>query len=136
MAADIIEEMIGKVFTKYHTDTEVLELSVNSEEYIKFYHQQDCCEQVRIEDINGDLNDLLNTPILKAEVVTNSDDDFGYATDESFTWTFYKFATKNGYVTVRWLGESNGYYSEKVDVDSTLEKANTIENYLKDQFSF
>ena len=29
------------------------------------YHHQDCCENVWLEDINGDINVILNSPILR-----------------------------------------------------------------------
>ncbi|MCP5781304.1 hypothetical protein NL316_27185, partial [Klebsiella pneumoniae] len=75
------------------------------------YYSPDCCANCEIEDVIGDLSDLVGAPILIAEESTNSEnrkDDY----DDSFTWTFYKFATTKGYVTVRWYGSSNGYYSE------------------------
>lgn len=79
-------------------------------------HDQDCCESVYIEDIVGDLEDLLNTPILYASERTNSDNPKGDGEyrDESFTWTFYNISTMKGHVTIRWYGTSNGYYSESV----------------------
>ena len=87
-------------------------------DYIKFetydgrtfvlLHVQDCCEQVYIESITGDILDLLHEPITLAEEVVND------SNGEDYTWTFYRVATAKGMVIVRWRGESNGYYSERV----------------------
>lgn len=113
-----IKDMIGKTFVSV-TNKDNSELIFESDCGTKFtfYHWQDCCESVEIEDINGNLDDLVGTPLLVAdetsstEVVTP-----GERWDGSMTWTFYKFATVKGWVDVRWLGMSNGYYSERVNL--------------------
>lgn len=81
-------------------------------------HDQECCESVNVDDIVGDIEDIIGSPILRAEEKTNSDDTFGRIEyPDSFTWTFYTLATIKGYVDIKWLGESNGYYSESVEFE-------------------
>ena len=88
-----------------------------------FWYEHDCCASCSVEDVCGDLADLVGSPIVEAEEVSNYAPEAGKApwelskdayTPESYTWTFYRFSTAKGTVTIRWLGESNGYYSESV----------------------
>ncbi len=78
---------------------------------LQMFHCEDCCESVAITQVDGDADDLIGEPLVMCEVV-GSDDAPAPEHAESFTWTFVKFGTTKGYVTVRWLGESNGYYGE------------------------
>ena len=101
--------LIGKTLSDVqNTGDEVLFRTTCGGVY-RLYHQQDCCESVRVEDVEGDLLSLIGSPLLVAEEVSSenhssSESEYG----ESSTWTFYRFATRCGYVTIRWLGESNG----------------------------
>lgn len=113
-----VAEMLGQTFTSVqmsHDREEVV--FMNDTVKYTLYHEMDCCERVSVEDITGDLSDLENWPLLISYEESNIDDDYDPAitsAHESFTWTFYNFATYKGYVTIRFLGTSNGYYSESV----------------------
>jgi hypothetical protein len=122
-----ISELKGATLTSIEGKVGEYEITFITDDGRKFvmYHDQDCCEKVIVEDITGDLQDLVGSPLLLAdevmyksvdpdEVKNSPEVDSEYR--ESFTWTFYKFATIKGYVDIRWYGESNGYYSESVEL--------------------
>lgn len=111
------------------TDDDVVEIIFKTDEEgsYRLFHDQDCCETVYLQDISGKLSDLIGSPILIAEEISSSSrSESIYDTqDGSRTWTFYKLATTKGYVTLKWLGVSNGFYSESVE----FEKAEEAERY-------
>jgi hypothetical protein len=109
-----IADMVGKVFTSVTEDGNTMVFENATDRYV-FFHSQDCCESVGINDIVGDLSDLVGEPLLIADEV-DGESPADFEAYDSYSWTFYKFATRKGYVDVRWLGESNGYYSESVDL--------------------
>ena len=88
---------------------------------------------MQINDVCGDLTDLIGVPLVQAEEATSESppDDVSAPEyePESQTWTFYKFATIKGSVTIRWLGQSNGYYSESVNMVA-LRAGEEVPDYL------
>jgi len=112
-------DLVGKTLVKVEGSKGDASIALTTSDGDGYYmwHQQDCCESVRVDDICGEWDEILNTPILKAE--ENSSEDTAPETHEnssegSHTWTFYRITTMKGQVVIRWYGTSNGYYSESV----------------------
>lgn len=113
-----ISELKGKTITKIvglEEESYEVNFKCSDGSCYTMYHEQDCCETVIIEDVCGNVEDLIGAEILMAEDISNECDLEAPEDCYSYTWTWYKLATRKGYVTIRWFGESNGYYSEEVD---------------------
>jgi hypothetical protein len=113
-------ELIGKTLTLIEVRDDEVIITAGHEKF-RMYHSQDCCESVYVESVVGDLADIIGVPNLVAEESTSDTHPEGYEAkgyEDSFTWTFYRLATRKGWVVIRFLGESNGYYSEGVDFEA------------------
>ena len=130
LVVEDIELLKGRTIKAVVTDHEDFVIFVISDnEVVMMNHTSACCENVSIENINGDLNHLLDTPLLRAEVkyTGNIETPGG---DEQYT--FYTLATKNGYVDLRWYGESNGCYSIDVEMDNI--SVYRLQKFLQNEF--
>lgn len=123
-----VDGLLGHKVINYKIDEESMMLEREDGLIIMFYHMQDCCECVTIDDVDGNLNDLLGTYIEAEEVTREGGND---DLCESELWTFYKFGTDKGYVSIRWLGISNGYYSESVDIRYYIPEQHVITSDYK-----
>lgn len=115
-----LDAIVGKTCTLVRQDgADRIYFEFSDGAAFEAYHMQDCCEHVAIYDIAGSLGDLIGMEIVSAVEETNNDwddidtDKHGWK-PESHTWTIQTFATERGAVVVKWLGTSNGYYSESV----------------------
>jgi len=113
---DMLVGMTMKSVTRseYDGNDSIVFETVEGERF-QLAHHQDCCESVHIEDLEGDLEDLVGSPITSADESSNSGVEGEYG--DTSTWTFYRFATAKGFVSIRWVGSSNGYYSEGVSFE-------------------
>lgn len=107
------DENYGKIITNVsglETGSDTVEITFEDGSSFWMHHYQDCCESVSINDIEGD-TDLVGAIWQGYDESSKAGEGNDY---ESSTWTFYTLHTNRGYTWLRWLGESNGYYSEGV----------------------
>ena len=106
-----IKDMVGKKVLGIYYDEENFQILTDDGVYA-FYHEQSCCESVWLTQVDGISDKIIGSRIVIAEVVTDEKDtEYGH-----ITWSFYKIGTNKGMIDFRWCGESNGYYSEAVDL--------------------
>ena len=93
----------------------------------KIYHEQDCCESVYMVDSLGNPKELIGKTIREVQF-GEPDDAFqdAYLAEqcsyppESYTFTEVRFVCDDMTYVERWFGESNGCYSEEVDVSEWI----------------
>lgn len=113
-----ISDLESKILSKITDDKDEIIFETECGKRYKMHHEQDCCEYVTLEDVCGDFDDLIGEKIVSAYEKSNEGDHDG----DSATWTFYTICTAKNSVTLRWYGESSGYYSEEVDFELIAEK--------------
>lgn len=126
-----ISQLIGCRVWQVDTETidpNLLVLHLTNGDVAHFFHVQDCCESVYLADITGDLDDLLDAEIYDAREDCETGGEHG---DSTYTWTFYNIRTSKGTITLRFNGESNGYYSESVDFDIETDDGALYAEYKK-----
>jgi len=103
------KNLVGRtlVSVEVSSNKELIEFKDSLGNLYQMYHDQDCCESVWLEDQCGSWDDIVNYPILLAYELEAEQ-------ERGCTWTFYTLVTFRGTMTLRWVGESNGYYSESV----------------------
>ncbi len=118
MMCEEFKYLKGQTITGIEHDKEEFIMTLDNGQRFKLYHAQECCETVELVEIIGDLKDIIGSPLTLCEEITEVGALNGYESlngYEHYTWTFYKLATTKGYVTLRWCGESSGFYSERVN---------------------
>ena len=110
-------DLVGEVLDAVDIDREENQILLTTRSGRKFlvYHEQDCCETVAISGQDGSFDKLIGKPIVEARgfAVDTGESESDY---DSQTTTTLVFRVDDQTVISRWVGDSNGYYSESVDI--------------------
>lgn len=108
-----IKELENEIIKEINivNDAEIL-FEMQSGKKFKFYHEQDCCESVTIKSIEGSVKELIGKTVRLCEYTLEEREETGIA--EYCTNTHITLKTDDNTVIFKWIGTSNGYYSESV----------------------
>lgn len=112
------DELVGKSLARVtgaEVGSEEVRFEMEDGTVFRLYHDQDCCESVDVAEVHGDPASMSGE--IRMAVESSNSDDQPTEFAESWKWTFYRVITAKGTLVLRWLGRSNGYYSESVTFD-------------------
>ena len=110
--------LVGKTLVAIEgleNESEVVTFKCSDGSEFKMFHDQDCCETVTLVDVDEEAAAFVGHTITQAETASFDAGAANVGRDDGETWTFYKLSSGYYHMTLRWLGRSNGYYSERVD---------------------
>lgn len=114
--------LIGKTITEIKVDQscDCVTFSTEEKKY-SMHHNQECCESVGLEKVVGNPESIVGEPIKDVIYDTESEnfpkDIEQLGNQHSWTVSRISFYTEHGFVEFVWLGVSNGYYGEGVDIE-------------------
>lgn len=106
-----VEALQGLVFLGWRVDDDEVVIYTDRGAAL-FTHEQDCCERVTVREATGfDARGIGDTIRIAAERANRGEHPYG-----TETYTFYSIQTDSLDIAMDWFGESNGHYSEDVDL--------------------
>lgn len=114
-----IDELKGKTITKIKNENGGGRVVIFTKEgpIYRMDHQQDCCETVLCTEIEGEIEQILNSPVTNTKEIIEHDEEGKLSDYESLTLTDFLIETESARLLIKWLGTSNGYYSESVIIE-------------------
>ena len=79
--ADLLEEIVDYIDKINGVDGDELIFTLRNGRKFKLFHEQACCERVYIEDIDGNIYDLIGNTRIKCEGVSSYKEDIDRATE-------------------------------------------------------
>jgi hypothetical protein len=112
------DDLVGETLAYIDVDPDGYQILLTTESgrKIKIYHDQNCCESVQIIGTDGEWRSVIGKPLVLVEHNEHQGDGPPYDDAESWTYTDLVFRVNDATVISKWVGESNGYYSESVDL--------------------